>query len=78
MPKSQASRTRKRTDSVHARVPARRLTPKGEATRARLIELAAGVFAEEGYAAASIRESLSTAVLKLGEFDRAITTPICG
>ena len=29
-------------------------------------------------AAASIRESLSTAVLKLGEFDRAITTPICG
>jgi AcrR family transcriptional regulator len=38
------------------RVVARRLTPKGEATRARLIELAADIFAEEGYAAASIRD----------------------
>jgi AcrR family transcriptional regulator len=38
------------------RVPSRRLTPKGEATRARLIELAADIFAEEGYAAASIRD----------------------
>jgi len=38
------------------RVAARRLTPKGEATRARLIDLAAGIFAEEGYAAASIRD----------------------
>lgn len=38
------------------RVPPRRLTPKGEATRARLIELAVEVFAEEGYAAASIRD----------------------
>jgi AcrR family transcriptional regulator len=34
----------------------RRLTPKGEATRARLIELAADIFADEGYAAASIRD----------------------
>jgi AcrR family transcriptional regulator len=30
-------------------------TPKGEATRARFIELAAAAFAEEGYAAVSIR-----------------------
>ena len=36
--------------------PARRLTPKGEATRARLVELAAEVFANEGYASASVRE----------------------
>ena len=41
---------------ARARVTARRLTPKGEATRARLIELAADIFAEEGYAAASIRD----------------------
>ena len=32
---------------------ARRLTPKGEATRARIIELAAEVFATEGYAKAA-------------------------
>jgi AcrR family transcriptional regulator len=38
------------------RVASRRLTPKGEATRARLIELAGDIFAEEGYAAASIRD----------------------
>src|SRR6188472_2134092 len=41
---------------VPPRVAARRLTPKGEATRARLIELAGDIFAEEGYAAASIRD----------------------
>jgi hypothetical protein len=29
-------------------------------------------------AAESIRESLSTEVPKLAEFDRAMTTPICG
>ena len=38
------------------RVAARRLTPKGEATRSRLIELAGDIFAEEGYAAASTRD----------------------
>src|SRR4051794_18204930 len=38
---------------VHS--PPRRLTPKGEATRARIIELATELFAQEGYAAASIR-----------------------
>jgi len=39
-----------------AESPSRRLTPKGEATRARLVELAAEVFANEGYAAASVRD----------------------
>jgi AcrR family transcriptional regulator len=34
----------------------RRLTPKGEATRARIIELAAEIFTTEGYAAASMRD----------------------
>ena len=44
----------------------RRLTPKGEATRARLIELAAEVFAEQGYAAASIRDLASRSGLSSG------------
>jgi len=39
-----------------AATPARRLTPKGEATRARLIRIAAEVFAEEGYTSASMRD----------------------
>jgi AcrR family transcriptional regulator len=34
----------------------RRLTPKGEATRARIIDHAVELFAEEGYASASIRD----------------------
>lgn len=34
----------------------RRLTPKGEATRARIVELAAEAFADEGYAAVSMRD----------------------
>jgi AcrR family transcriptional regulator len=34
----------------------RRLTPKGEATRARLVDLAGAVFAEQGYATASVRD----------------------
>jgi AcrR family transcriptional regulator len=34
----------------------RRLTPKGEATRARIIEQAAELFAEEGYTNASVRD----------------------
>jgi AcrR family transcriptional regulator len=47
-------------------VPARRLTPKGEATRARLIELAARVFAEEGYAAVSMRDIANRSGLSSG------------
>jgi AcrR family transcriptional regulator len=38
------------------RAAARRLTPKGEATRARIIDDAIELFAEEGYANASIRD----------------------
>jgi AcrR family transcriptional regulator len=35
---------------------ARRLTPKGEATRARIVEHATEIFTEQGYASASIRD----------------------
>jgi AcrR family transcriptional regulator len=52
-----------------AKVPAaepRRLTPKGEATRARLIELAVDVFANEGYGAASIRDLADRSGLSSG------------
>jgi AcrR family transcriptional regulator len=45
---------------------ARRLTPKGEATRARLIELAAEVFADEGYAAVSMRDIANRSGLSSG------------
>ena len=45
---------------------ARRLTPKGEATRARIIELAAEVFATEGYANASIRDLANRSGLSSG------------
>jgi AcrR family transcriptional regulator len=38
------------------RTPARRLTPKGEATRARIVEHAVELFAQEGYSNASIRD----------------------
>src|SRR6185369_16357635 len=48
------------------RAPSRRLTPKGEATRARLIELAADIFAEEGYSAASIRDIANRSGLSSG------------
>jgi len=47
-------------------VPPRRLTPKGQATRERLIELAVEVFAEEGYAAASIRDIANRSGLSSG------------
>ena len=46
--------------------PARRLTPKGEATRARLIQIATDVFAEEGYAAVSMRDIASRSGLSSG------------
>lgn len=52
-----------------AKVPAiepRRLTPKGEATRARIIELASEVFANEGYGAASIRDLADRSGLSSG------------
>jgi len=45
---------------------ARRLTPKGEATRARLIQIATDVFAEEGYAAVSMRDIASRSGLSSG------------
>jgi len=63
--KGQAGRTAKRADEPSPRV-ARRLTPKGEATRARLIELAAEVFANEGYAAASMRDLADRSGLSSG------------
>jgi AcrR family transcriptional regulator len=71
MPKGQAGgerkRTaRKRTAAATSRVQPRKLTPKGEATRARLIELAANVFAEEGYAVASIRDLADRSGLSSG------------
>jgi AcrR family transcriptional regulator len=44
----------------------RRLTPKGEATRARIIELASEVFANEGYGAASIRDLADRSGLSTG------------
>jgi AcrR family transcriptional regulator len=47
-------------------VTSRRLTAKGEATRARLIELAADVFAEEGYAGVSIRDIANRSGLSSG------------
>ena len=47
-------------------VPARRLTPKGEATRARLIRVAAEVFADEGYGAVSMRDIASRSGLSSG------------
>jgi AcrR family transcriptional regulator len=52
-----------------AKVPAsesRRLTPKGEATRARIIELASDVFANEGYGAASLRDLADRSGLSTG------------
>jgi AcrR family transcriptional regulator len=44
----------------------RRLTPKGSATRARIIELATEVFATEGYAAASVRDLAARSGLSVG------------
>jgi AcrR family transcriptional regulator len=44
----------------------RRLTPKGEATRARLIGLAAEVFATEGYATVSMRDIATRMGLSIG------------
>jgi AcrR family transcriptional regulator len=70
MPKGQTGQAakkqkRKAPETVAAAEP-RRLTPKGEATRARLIELAAEVFTEQGYAAASIRDLASRSGLSSG------------
>jgi AcrR family transcriptional regulator len=61
MPKGQAAAA-KHDEAV----PARRLTPKGEATRARLIEIAADLFAEEGYGAVSIRDVAARSGLSSG------------
>jgi AcrR family transcriptional regulator len=44
----------------------RRLTPKGEATRARIIELAAEMFADDGYAGASVRKLADRSGLSSG------------
>jgi len=65
MAKSQAGGAQKRT-ATQTRVQPRKLTPKGEATRARLIELAADVFAEEGYTTASIRDLADRSGLSSG------------
>jgi len=66
MAKSQAGGASRRKDATNPRIPPRRLTPKGEATRSRLIEIAAEVFAEEGYAAASIRDVANRSGLSSG------------
>jgi AcrR family transcriptional regulator len=66
MAKRETMGAAKRKHSEKSRVPPRRLTPKGEATRARLIELAADVFAEEGYTAASIRDLADRSGLSSG------------
>lgn len=66
MVKVPAAGAPKHRSAPAARVPARRLTPKGEATRARIIELAAEVFSEEGYAAASIRDLATRSGLSSG------------
>jgi AcrR family transcriptional regulator len=46
--------------------PPRRLTPKGEATRARIIQIAAEMFANEGYAAVSMRDIANRSGLSSG------------
>jgi len=66
MVKGQAAGASNRKEATTDHVLPRRLTPKGEATRARLIELAAEVFAEEGYAAASIRDLADRSGLSSG------------
>jgi AcrR family transcriptional regulator len=55
-----------RPDSPAARPDSRRLTPKGEATRARIVELATEVFATEGYASASVRDLAARSGLSVG------------
>jgi AcrR family transcriptional regulator len=62
MPKGQAAAI-ERDEGAPA---PRRLTPKGEATRARLIEIAAELFAEEGYSAVSIRDVADRSGLSSG------------
>jgi AcrR family transcriptional regulator len=47
-------------------LPARRLTPKGSATRARIIELATEVFASQGYASTSVRDIAARSGLSVG------------
>jgi AcrR family transcriptional regulator len=62
MPKGQATAAKRE----EALAPPRRLTPKGEATRSRLIEIAAELFAEEGYGAVSIRDVANRSGLSSG------------
>src|SRR4051794_18803704 len=64
MAKSQAAAAQ--TNDTAPPRASRRLTPKGEATRARLIELAGDIFADEGYAAASIRDIANRSGLSSG------------
>lgn len=66
MTKGQSPAVSQRKDATVTGGRARRLTPKGEATRARLIELAAEVFAEQGYAAVSIRDLADQSGLSSG------------
>jgi AcrR family transcriptional regulator len=47
-------------------VAPRRLTPKGEATRARIIEIATEVFSDEGYAGVSMRDIADRSGLSSG------------
>ncbi len=51
---------------VRSTAPPRRLTPKAQATRSRLVALAAEAFAEEGYAGASVRDLASRSGLTSG------------
>jgi TetR/AcrR family transcriptional repressor of nem operon len=43
-------------------------TPKGEATRRRLVEVAAGVFAQRGYAATTMNDLIAASGLTKGAF----------
>lgn len=52
--------------SQSQRASTRRLTPKGSATRARIVELATEVFATEGYASASVRDLAARSGLSVG------------
>ncbi len=66
MAKSQTAAAKREVVAAPERTASRRLTPKGEATRARLIEIAAELFAEEGYGAVSIRDVATRSGLSSG------------
>lgn len=66
MPKRRTDEEPQIGTAPEADAPPRRFTPKGEATRTRLIQLAAEVFSEEGYAAVSMRDIANRSGLSSG------------